>query len=264
MSIARPNGLGNYDRITIPCGKCMVCLSNKRKEWSFRLQQELKDSKNAYFVTLTYSDEFLPKNKSVSKREIQLFVKRFRSFNGDGFRYFIVAEYGSETNRPHYHGIFFNCDSSKDITKMLCDSWKFGHIHIGTVNANSINYTAKYCINEMVFKEGLENTFTLMSRKPGIGMKYVDRMKDYHIKNNIFYVRSGDFKSKMPRIYRDKIFTKVQIVENKKKYEFDEKKKEIDLMKKFDERNENIFFHQLENKKQKERSIINKSKKTNL
>ena len=47
-------------RNTFPCGKCKYCKENKRSQWSFRLQQELKKSGNSYFYTLTYNDLHLP------------------------------------------------------------------------------------------------------------------------------------------------------------------------------------------------------------
>lgn len=62
----------------VPCGKCPSCLANQRQEWVFRLKQEYEASVFAIFVTLTYSDENLPKDLSVNKKDIQDFHKRLR------------------------------------------------------------------------------------------------------------------------------------------------------------------------------------------
>lgn len=46
--------------IDVPCGKCLECFNKKVNDWSFRLKQQLMDSKTAYFFTLTYDDDSLP------------------------------------------------------------------------------------------------------------------------------------------------------------------------------------------------------------
>ncbi len=47
-------------RLSVPCGKCYPCLQNRRNEWTFRLEQEMKVSTSAWFLTLTYEDNNLP------------------------------------------------------------------------------------------------------------------------------------------------------------------------------------------------------------
>nr|WAE43633.1 MAG: replication initiator protein [Microviridae sp.] len=233
MSVPRPNGAGNTDRITVPCGKCVSCLMKKRNQWSFRLKQELKVSKTALFVTLTYSDENLPENQSLSKRDCQLFLKRLRrlteKYEGcinrhgdmslDGLkwpklRYFLVGEYGSETKRPHYHMILFNLPTWPDAKFMLETAWTkpetniiYGHVHIGSVTPASISYTAKYCITTLSEMKGKEGNFSLMSTRPGIGISYVKKMAKYHQDlQNFFGIDQGGVKVSLPRYYRDKIF----------------------------------------------------------
>lgn len=96
--------------------------------WSQRCYLESLDYKDNYFVTLTYNDDNLPNpsndnfddewshfrhNSTLSKRDIQLFLKKLRrhydyNFNHKGIRFLLVGEYGPKTNRPHYHAIFFN------------------------------------------------------------------------------------------------------------------------------------------------------------
>ena len=96
--------------IQVPCGNCVECLEKKRSEWSFRLQQELKVSDSAYFITLTYSEENLP--EELSKEHCQKFLKRLRKQNDKyttkKLRYYLAGEYGDKTKRPHYHMIVFN------------------------------------------------------------------------------------------------------------------------------------------------------------
>lgn len=93
--------------MTVPCGKCYPCLARKRTEWSFRLSQELKTAKSAYFVTMTYDDDSVPYTymdcppgetfdgdkaqelqsvyhalaPTLVKNHVQLFLKRLRHLN---------------------------------------------------------------------------------------------------------------------------------------------------------------------------------------
>lgn len=50
--------LGRY--ITVPCGKCAACQPNKGINWTERLEFERLHHAHCYFITLTYSDAYLP------------------------------------------------------------------------------------------------------------------------------------------------------------------------------------------------------------
>ena len=43
--------------ITAACGKCLECRKQKQREWLVRMSEELRTEPNAYFMTLTISDE---------------------------------------------------------------------------------------------------------------------------------------------------------------------------------------------------------------
>ena len=139
----------------VPCGKCNFCLQARRLDWSFRLKQELRVSKSARFVTLTYDDEHVPINPEtglaeLSKKDVQLFIKRLRKYNSKivarlkwpTMRYYLVGEYGTRTGRPHYHLIVFNI--SVEATNWLAHIWGQGQIRVGQVTPASIMYTCKY------------------------------------------------------------------------------------------------------------------------
>lgn len=226
MSIPRPNGRGNKDRINVPCGKCPACLQNKRTSWAFRLQQELKICESANFITLTYNEE--NNNGSLDKMEIQRFLKRLRNlcYKVDGYhyseldrlklRYFLTGEYGSKTLRPHYHAIIFNLPivSEMKLYEIIGKAWKKGSAYIGTVTPASIMYVAKYLLKGSVTPLDCEEPFSLMSRRPGIGYEYVNRMEDWHQADSRFYVMNNGFKQSMPRYYNNKIFSKSDREEN--------------------------------------------------
>lgn len=139
------------------------------------------------FVTLTYSDEFLPSGSLASKSDIQKFIKRLRQAPRDfgfaplPFKYYIVSEYGSKFGRPHYHGIIFGLDfhlpnwlpyfvklSDKGFpiysSHVLEKVWKNGFLSFDRVTPRDIAYVTKY-----ISKSSGEN-FSLYSRGLGKGL----------------------------------------------------------------------------------------------
>lgn len=189
----------------VPCGKCNFCLQTKRFDWSFRLRQELKRSVSAHFLTMTYSDDVVPIDGCLNRRDVQLFTKRLRKDNSVPLRYYTVGEYGTRTLRPHYHSIMFNLDH--DIAVNLARYWKLGNCYVGDVQEASINYVTKYVINRTGDYAGREPPFSLMSRRPGIGSSYLDTHKMWHRDDMRNYTQVNGSKARLPRFYKDKIFS---------------------------------------------------------
>lgn len=119
--------------MAVPCGKCVCCTEKKANEWITRAMCESQTSTSIpIFFTLTYNDFCLPHN-GVRKGAMQRFMKRLR-INIDrycGFktniRYFISAEYGTKTKRPHYHGILWNLPlfEPRHLDDIIDKSWSF-------------------------------------------------------------------------------------------------------------------------------------------
>lgn len=119
-------------------------------------------------------------------------------------RYFAVGEYGSETQRPHYHVILFNYPSciygisrySKYRTNccpncdLIRDTWQHGQVLLGTVDPESIQYTAGYTVKKMTSMDdirlnGRHPEFARMSCKPGIGYSALHDVADTLLKFNL-------------------------------------------------------------------------------
>lgn len=224
LSIKDPSQKLGSIRITVPCGKCGSCMHNRRTEWSFRLREELITAYSAVFLTLTYSDQNLPwgdGEPSLSKRDVQLFMKRLRKENekvwAHQIRYYAVGEYGTHTHRPHYHILLFNCEHS--IYPKIEGIWGLGRVDQGNVEDASIHYVTKYHVNydkqqdSSLGKKELtkQPEFALMSRRPGIGSGYVERAGQWNYDNGVLYVIKDGFKQAMPRYYRKKIWTDEQL-----------------------------------------------------
>ena len=210
--------LKNQVAITIPCGKCYACLSNKRNMWTLRLTEEARTSDSTAFLTLTYDDEHLIEAQNqLQKRDLQLFIKRVRN-NGMKVRYYAIGEYGTTTHRPHYHLLIFNISQVQ--IPFLQEIWGKGFVYSGRVTPASIHYCTYYHLGLRDSGNGGERTpeFVLMSRKPGIGYGYLEEKAMYNIENNDFSVISeGGIRQSLPRYYKDKIFNKLQKTEHNAK-----------------------------------------------
>lgn len=214
LNIPRPNGLGPKDRVVVPCNKCVACLQRRRSHWFVRLREEYRVASSAYFFTLTYSDDKVPyagDYQTLVKRDFQLFFKRLRKrYATAGIKYYACGEYGSITNRPHFHAIVFNLpDSIDSCYATVLSSWGLGMVHVGQCSDASIRYVTKYMINEDSDFEEVEPTFSLISK--GLGKSYVDRMADWHSADlSRFYVPIEGVKYSMPRYYQEKVYSELE------------------------------------------------------
>lgn len=174
--------------IEVPCNHCDVC--KERKISSFvqrcKFETQVYDCK-PWFVTLTYDNYHLPVH-GVSVDEVQRYLKRlrinlFRAGFNNRIRYVLVAEYGKNTHRPHYHAIFWNIGAKSHseylkLVHILDKSWSRGFIQhriINPENDKAFYYTAKYLKKDCLVPKGSNPTFVLSSRgNGGIGSKFLD------------------------------------------------------------------------------------------
>jgi hypothetical protein len=248
MQCLKPRNIMNKKTgswVTVPCGSCNFCLSNKRSDWSFRLLQELGSARTARFITLTYDDKSVPLEldekgepyfaldkahlgnfhkvlKQWQKRYLKREAKKLRLNTEDktkyfkrwAIRYYSVGEYGSNTDRPHYHSILFNLHPTTVETLASGGIWGKGFVHFGEVTGNSINYVCKYVIDRNTdLPKGRVKPFTFMSKNPGIGHSYLAMKSVWHKADGDpqedlrFYIQDGKFKKRLPRYYKDRIFS---------------------------------------------------------
>lgn len=200
--------------IGFPCGKCPDCLSRRASGWSFRLMKEYERVSSACFLTLTYITEHVPLTPkgfmSLSKRDIQLFMKRLRKAHPKGhpkIKYYAVGEYGEHNWRPHYHIILFNAKE-----ELICKAWNLGMPNYGTVCHQSVGYTLKYmCKPKRIPQHQNDDRlpeFSLMSK--GLGDNYITPAMVHWHKADLLermYIPLLDGKKiSMPRYYKDKIY----------------------------------------------------------
>ena len=157
--------------INVPCGRCTNCKLERSRQWALRCVNEAQLYNNNCFITLTYSDKYLPSDYSVSVREMQLFMKRLRKRYDHKIKVLYCGEYGETTLRPHYHGILFNHDFDDrvlhsinngvqlDVSETLTKIWNKGHTTVGDATFESAGYVARYCTKKIT-GEGAEAHYT--------------------------------------------------------------------------------------------------------
>ena len=222
--------------ISVPCGQCIGCRLDYSREWANRCILEASYHESNYFVTLTYSNSHLPINyhcsdlhtgeagecPSLSKRDVQLFLKRIRKNSSQFIRYYIAGEYGDRTYRPHYHCILFGLKLDDlqffkqspmgfdyFLSPFLEKCWGKGQILVTNVSWDTCAYTARYMMKKLK-GEGSEYykhvnivpPFSLMSRKPGLGFQYyIDNPQIYKYDYINLKTDDGGIKVYPPRYY---------------------------------------------------------------
>jgi len=206
---------------------------DKARDWGIRIAHEATLHEQSSFLTLTYNDENLPADYSLSLRELQLFLKRLRhKIKPRRIRFFACGEYGDMYLRPHYHVILFGYDFPDKtlwrktdrgyytyISALLAELWPLGHTEIGTVTAQSGSYVARYALKKITGPRAGEHyqrlhplsgeifqvrpEFITMSTRPGIGSGWFENWEADCFPTN-FVIVDGE-KMPVPRYYKTKV-----------------------------------------------------------
>lgn len=266
-------------QVQIPCGRCVDCRLEYSRAWASRCVLESKNHDANSFITLTYDNDHLPEDGSISKKEVQDFMKRLRiNIKRSGYdkeiRYFACGEYGDKFSRPHYHLCIFGYDfpdkqkyngkrfSSSFSTykgetniyrsEMLEKTWTKGFSSIGKLTYESAAYVARYVVKKITgdkaeeHYKGKEPEFALMSRKPGLGRDWIDKNIQDVINIDKVMVRPG-LQIKTPKYYNNIIEKTSPEVYEKLKLERRKKIKDIDIHERYRLDNSN----EVRNKKRK-------------
>lgn len=195
---------------------------------------EFEHSDFAYFLTLTYSDDMLTYERNrpiLNKSDVDQFVKRMKNYVD--FRYFLTAEYGPKTLRPHYHMIIFFKRDSVDLPyksfidcpdlvldRIIRPFWsrKTGNylsdgcpeylplgdnLTIDIVTPARIHYMSKY-LNKSVVPNAPTSQFS--KKSPGLGkavFKVPNRMLEYYKTEQV--IKYQDSFLRVPKYFKDKL-----------------------------------------------------------
>lgn len=207
---------------SLPCGRCIYCRLEHSRNWAVRCAHEASYFDSNCFITLTYSDDFLPRNGSLDYDAVPIFLRELRRKFGEGIRSFGCAEYGEKLSRPHYHLCLFNFDffdkklwkenenepeNNLYTSEALQSLWPYGHSTVGGLTFESAAYVARYVTKKItgamasahyesvdertgeVFERLPERSIGL-SRMPGIGRRWIEDNADF-VLNNGFVISRG-------------------------------------------------------------------------
>lgn len=194
-----------HECVPLPCGKCLGCLLRRVSDWSLRCVYEAARWQRSSFLTLTYRSSDLPSNRSLLKRDHQLFFKRLRQrllreYGVSKIKYFMCGEYGEKKGRPHYHVVLFGWDFPDRIpvannpgardqlydSPFLAEVWGHGEVRIGEVTSESAAYVARYSLKKLRGKRGRASYEAAGQAVPyiacskGIGRSHFDRYRSDH------------------------------------------------------------------------------------
>lgn len=208
----------------IPCGHCMSCRLKYSKTWATRCVLESMSWTENWFITLTYNEEHhkIPEyfedknghtwvndgswNGCLKPEDLQKFNKDVREYyrkhyNHIGIRFYACGEYGTKSQRDHFHELMFNFPLKPSQLKYYkttfdgnvlytCQElekiWGKGFVTIGHMNWSTAAYVARYVTkkwtgntSEIIYGlRGQIPEFCRMSNRPGIGRKYYEEHKE--------------------------------------------------------------------------------------
>lgn len=227
LPLIKINGVWMEDErvkwVAVGCGKCMECMRKKSREWSVRLQEEIRENKNGIFVTLTFSDESINKiaetikgldgydrDNEIARKAVRWFLERWRKKHKKSVRHWLVTELGHQgTKNIHLHGIIWT-EKREDINKI----WQYGFTwptekDDNYVGEKTINYITKYITKiDEEHKEYKPKIFC----SGGIGSQYLERAdsrdnKYQKGKTKEYYKTRQGRKLAIPMYLRNKIYT---------------------------------------------------------
>lgn len=233
----------NNSPMEIPCNNCMGCKLERSRQWSIRMMHEARFHEENCFLTLTYNEQSVPINFGLDLRHFQLFMKRLRKHvdqeHHRKVRFFACGEYGDLNGRPHYHAVIFGYAPPDRVfletspagepvyrSAAIESLWQLGNTSTQDVTHRSCAYVARYCTKKLKTNDefGMERyyrlspvdgcmhsvrpEFAVMSRRPGIGTKFVDQFKSDFYPSG-FLVVDG-VRQAPPRFYVSKLSEKEQ------------------------------------------------------
>lgn len=198
----------------VPCGQCVQCRLAYSRQWAVRCMHEYRHWYNkgydGSFLTLTYDEKHL--QEIIDKHgvdtlvlsDLQKFMKRLRKAttkkgeaHDRGVRFYACGEYGSTTNRPHYHVLVFNrafgdrkfygnSASGEPIytSAQLSELWTAGGAKLGDVSFNSCAYVARYIVDKITGEKahdwyaGRLPEFSTKSNRPGLGKAFFQAFRE--------------------------------------------------------------------------------------
>lgn len=218
--------------VPIGCQKCIECKKKKAREWQARLTEEIKQSKNGKFITLTFSDEHIAKlysenttkssgydlDNDTATLAVRRFLERWRKKYKKSLKHWLTTELGhTGTENIHLHGIIWTDVENWDTE--IKEKWSYGFTWTGDKNKNYVNeQTVNYIIKYVTKTDQLHKEYNpIILTSPGIGNNYTTREHSNATRNAYIpnktdetYRLNNGAKIGLPIYYRNKIYTEEQ------------------------------------------------------
>lgn len=176
----------------VGCGQCLPCRINKQREKAGVVMAEFASQLDrSSFITLTYDNDHLPLNGSLSRSELTNFIQSLRNNRHytANIRYFGCGEYGDQNDRPHYHVIMFGACPHK-YEALFHEVWGKGHTKTQELDKGLALYCCKYTLKKLTKRgderlDGKHPEFFSNSRRPILGYQTLNKIED------MYYSRTG-------------------------------------------------------------------------
>lgn len=186
------NEINDKPYIYVPCGKCIECVNAQKKNWQIRLRAEFYNVRNhggtTFMTTLTIDDDHMKyldtptgRYQLPSKDVCQKFIKRLREDTNHKFRYFLVSERGTNTQRVHYHMVIYFPYKVNTYTfyKQLKRNWQQGFVDISerrpVDSMAALGYVAKYACKSLEDRKFLKQFDDVDTKKKLANFKLVSK-----------------------------------------------------------------------------------------
>ena len=202
--------------VTTACGDCLECRKQKQRAWKVRMNEEMRNNPNAYFMTLTIDDKSYATLKAeaedktdngIATLAIRRCLERIRKKTKKSIKHWFITELGHKnTKRLHLHGIVWGIGSDE----LIKEKWNYGITFTGTfVNERTINYITKYMMKVDIENKNFRGKVLCSA---GIGKDYTERYDakrhKYKKEETIeYYTTRTGIKLNLPIYYRNKLFT---------------------------------------------------------
>jgi hypothetical protein len=178
------------------------------------------------FLTLTYETKNIPEILDKETGEIMttinpdhwtLFMKSLRKHlsrhGGEKVSYYMSAEYGADTNRPHFHSILFGFQANRKNLEIINGIWHKGFVSLLPVLDGGAEYVAKHQNKDELPKSTFcVNPYHSCSTRPAIGVNYI-KQNEGRVQTDLekFGTIGKLYKLKLkwqplPRIYLEKLY----------------------------------------------------------
>lgn len=207
----RPSWAWGAPNAELPCAKCLACRHAKAGSWANRVHQEARLHEVNVHLTLTYAPEHY--TGQLEADDIDLYLDRLRiAMKRAGLpplRYFLVGEYGDQTERGHFHMVVFGADFAEwstdagfdgeqfVVSEKLCRLWGKGHVYVSPFGEGTAAYVAAH---QWKAYEAGRKPFMRCSKKPPIGYEFLRRYADDFLRNGFVTDGSGT-KQSVPSHY---------------------------------------------------------------